>query len=87
MNAQNILNEVYGTQTQDPVAAQLAAWLAEVTQAYQTEQMSKDEYLELLKDFQAQQLINSQCQDLEAKERLNNIINIVINAAMVLSSI
>jgi hypothetical protein len=87
MNAQQILNEIYGTQTQDPVAAKLAAWLAEVTTAYQSGQMETDEYLELLGDFQRQQLINATCSDLESKERLNNIINVVISAASVLSSI
>lgn len=87
MNAQQILNEIYGTQTQDPVAAQMAAWMAEVTAAFQAGQMSNDEYLELLRDFQRQQLINATCQDLASKERLNNIINVVISAASVLSSI
>ena len=87
MKAQDILNEVYGTQTQDPQAAQLAAMMAEVTQAFQAQQVSREEYLELIKDFQAQQLINAQCKDLAAKERLNNIINVVINAAMLLSSV
>ena len=87
MNAQQILNEIYGTQTQDPVAAKLAAWLAEVTTAYQGGQMETDEYLELLGDFQRQQLINATCSDLESKERLNNIINVVISAGSVLSSI
>lgn len=87
MNAQQILNEIYGTQTQDPVAAQIAAQLAQVTQAYQQQQISTGEYLEILRDIQTQQLINAQCQDLSSKERLNTIINVVASAANVLSSI
>lgn len=87
MNAQQILNEIYGTESQDAAAMQLARWMAEVTQAYQTGQMDKDEYLELLRDFQRQQLINAACADLEAKERLNNIINVVMSAASVLSAV
>ena len=87
MNAQQILNEIYGTQTNDPVAAQLAAQLAQITQAYQQQEISTGEYLELIQDLQTQQLIAAQCQDLSSKERLNNIINVVVNAASVLSSI
>lgn len=87
MNAQEILNEIYGTQTNDPVAAQIAAQLAQVTQAYQQQQISTGEYLEILQDIHTQQLINAQCQDLSSKERLNNIINVVINSASMLSSL
>jgi hypothetical protein len=87
MNAQQVLNEIYGTQTNDPVAAQLAAQLAQITQAYQQQQVSKGEYLEMIRDLQTQQLIIAECQDLSSKERLNNIINVVINAASVLSSV
>jgi hypothetical protein len=87
MNAQDILNSVYGTQTQDPQAAQLAAVLAQYTQEYQTGNLSKEEYLELVSDLQTEHLINAQCQDLAAKERLNTICNAVISAASVLSSI
>lgn len=87
MNAQDILNSIYGTQTQDPLAAQLAAALAQYTQEYQAGNLSKEEYLELVADLQTEHLINSQCQDLAAKERLNTICNAVISAASVLSSI
>jgi hypothetical protein len=87
MNAQQVLDSIYGTQTNDPLAARLAAVLAEYTQEFQAGNLSKEEYLELLQDLQTEHLINSQCQDLAAKERLNTICNAVISAASVLSSI
>jgi len=87
MNAQQILNGIYGTQTQDPIAQQLAGVLAQYTQQFQAGQMSKDEYAELVRDLQTEQLINAQCSDLEAKERLNTICNAVLNAVDILSSI
>lgn len=87
MKAQDILNSVYGTQTQDPLAAQLAAQLAQYTQEFQAGHLSNDEYLELVADLQTEHLIQSQCQDLAAKERLNTICNAVLSAASVLSSV
>ena len=87
MKAQDILDSIYGTQTQDPLAAQLAAQLAQYTQEFQAGNLSNDEYLELIADLQTEQLINAQCQDLAAKERLNTICNAVLSAASVLSSI
>jgi hypothetical protein len=87
MNAQQILDSIYGTQTQDPVAAHLAAVLAEYTQQFQTQQLTTEEYLELITNLQTEQLINAQCDDLSAKERLNTIINAVAGAASVLSSL
>lgn len=87
MKAQDILDSVHGTQTQDPMAAQLAAQLSQLTQEFQAGHISNDEYLELIADLQTEQLINAQCQDLAAKERLNTICNAVLSAASVLSSV
>lgn len=87
MNAQNILDSIYGTQTQDPMAIRLAEALAEYTKEFQAGNLSNDEYLELVADLQTEHLINAQCQDLAAKERLNTICNAVLSAASVLSSI
>jgi hypothetical protein len=36
MNAQQILDGIYGTQTQDPIAQQLAGVLAQYTQQFQS---------------------------------------------------
>jgi hypothetical protein len=85
MKAQDILDSVRGTQTQDPLAAQIAAQLAEYTEQFQSGQLTSDEYQELIADLQVESLINSKCQDLEAKERLNTICTAVLNAASMLS--
>ena len=87
MNAQDILNSIYGTQTQDPLAVQLATTLAQYTQEFQAGNLSNDEYLELVADLQTEHLINARCQDLAAKERLNTICNAVLSAASMLSSV
>ena len=87
MNAQQILDGIYSTQTQDPLAQQLAGILAQYTTAFQAGQMSREEYVELVKDLRTEQIINSQCSDLEAKERLKKICNVVIDAVNILSSI
>ncbi len=87
MKAQDILDSIHGTQTQDPLMAQLAAQLAQYTQEFQAGNISNDEYQELVADLQVEHLINAQCQDLAAKERLNTICNAVFSAASVLSSI
>ena len=87
MKAQDILDSIHGTETQDPVAAQLAAQLVEYTQQFQTGELSNEEYQELVADLQVEHLINSKCSDLAAKERLNTICTAVLNAASMLSSI
>ena len=85
MNAQMILNELYQTSVNDPEVLKLAHQLEQLTKDYEAGNIDKDEYIELLVDFQSQQLIIAQCNDLAAKERLNNIVNIVINAASLLA--
>ena len=87
MNAQQILDSINGTQTEDPAVQQLAGVLIQYTQQFQAGQMSKEEYAELVRDLQTEQLINAQCSDLEAKEQLNTICNTVLDAASMLSGI
>lgn len=87
MKAQDILDSIHGTETQDPVAAHIAKQLAEYTKQFQSGELNSEEYQELVADLQVESLINSKCQDLEAKERLNTICNAVLNAASMLSSI
>lgn len=87
MKAQDILNSIHATDTQDPAAAQIARQLAEYTQQFQNKELNSEEYQELVADLQVEQLINSKCSDLEAKERLNTICTAVLNAASMLSSI
>ena len=87
MKAQDILDSVHGTKTQDPRMAQAAAMLSEYTMEFQAGRMSSDEYQELVADLQVENLINAQCDDLAAKERLNTICSAVLNAASLLSSV
>jgi hypothetical protein len=87
MNAQMILNELYATSVNDPAVLALAHELEALTKDFQAGNCSADEYQELLVDFQRQQLIHAQCADLSAKERLNSIINVVINAGSMLTSV
>lgn len=87
MKAQDILDSVHGTQTQDPRMAKLAAMLSEYTMEFQAGRLSSEEYQELVADLQVEHLISSQCDDLAAKERLNTICSAVLNAASLLSSV
>jgi hypothetical protein len=87
MNAQQILNELYATPVQDPRVLEMAQQIEFLTKEFQAGNCSRDEYIELLGDFQTQRLIQEQCEDLAAKERLNTIVNIVVNSASVLSSV
>lgn len=85
MNAQMILNELYQTSVNDPEVLKLANQLEQLVKEYEAGNIDKDEFVELLVDFKTQQLIIAQCQDLSSKERLNNIVNVVINAASLLA--
>lgn len=87
MKAQDILDSVHSTDTQDPRMAQVAALLADYTKEFQAQRLSSDEYQELVADLQVENLINAQCDDLAAKERLNTICSAVLNAASLLSSV
>jgi hypothetical protein len=85
MNAQMILNELYQTSVNDPEVLKLANQLEQLVKEYEAGNLDKDEFVELLVDFKTQQLIIAQCRDLASKERLNNIVNVVINAASLLA--
>jgi hypothetical protein len=87
MNAQDIINEIESIPCDDPTLLPLGNALHQYTRQYQSGELSKDEYLELLQDLHTEQLINAQCADLHAKERLNTICNGVINAANLLSGV
>lgn len=87
MNAEMILNELYNTPVTDPVVLNIAKQLESITKSFQAGHMAADEYQELLGDFRTESLINAQCQDLASKERLNSIINVVINAGSALASV
>lgn len=85
MNAQDIINEIESIPCDDPALLPLGNALHQYTKQYQSGELSKDEYLELLQDLHTEQLINAQCNDLHAKERLNTICNVVIAGAKMLA--
>ena len=85
MNAQDIINEIESIPCNDPALLPLGNALHQYTKQYQSGELSKDEYLELLQDLHTEQLINAQCNDLHAKERLNTICNVVIAGAKMLA--
>ena len=85
MNAQDIINEIESIPCDDPALLPLGNALHQYTKQYQSGELSKDEYLELLQDLHREQLINVQCADLHAKERLNTICNVVIAGAKMLA--
>ena len=87
ITAEQILNELYATAVNDPAVLSLAQQLEQLTKDFQAGNCSDDEYKELLMDFRRQQLISAQCQDLASKERLNSIINVVLNAASLVGSL
>jgi hypothetical protein len=87
MKAQDILDSLQGTQTNDPRMIQAATLLADYTREFQAGRMSSEEYQELVADLQVENLIYAQCDDLAAKERLNSICSAVLSAASLLSSI
>ena len=87
MNAQMILNELYQTSVKDPAVMDLAHQLEELIKSFQREELSADEFQELLADFKTQQLIMAQCSDLASKERLNSIINVVLNVGSAISAV
>ena len=82
-----ILNELYQTSVKDPAVMDLAHQLEELIKSFQREELSADEFQELLADFKTQQMISAQCADLESKEKLNSIINVVLNVGSALSSV
>ena len=84
MNAQDIINEIESIPCNDPALLPLGNALHQYTKQYQSGELSKDEYLELLQDLHREHLINVQCADLQAKERLNTVCNIVLRSASML---
>ncbi|MEY4332897.1 MAG: hypothetical protein RLZZ196_1635 [Bacteroidota bacterium] len=85
MTADEIINEIQSIPCNDPALLPLGTMLHEYTLAYKSGDLSKDEYVDLLKTLHFERILNAQCEDLHAKERLNTICNVVINAASMLA--
>lgn len=62
-------------------AAQLATYYNEYTQAYESGQCSKEEYINLLQGLDVEQTIASTAEELQFKEQLNVAINAAISIA------
>lgn len=85
MTADDILQEIQSIPCNDPSLIPLGNALHEYTSAYKSGDISKEEYLDLLKTIHLEHLINVQCDDLHAKERLNTICNVVLQGAKMLA--
>jgi len=53
----------------------------EVTELYQAGQISKEEYVNLLKGFEVEKSVLDNAEELELKEQLNELINAAITIA------
>ena len=62
-------------------AAQLATYYNEYTQAYESGQCTKEEYINLLQGLDVEQTIASTAEELQFKEQLNVAINAAISIA------
>ena len=81
MNAQDIITEIESIPCNDPTLLPLGNALHQYTKQFQSGELSKDEYLELVQDLHTEHLLHAQCSDLAAKEQLNTIINGLIALA------
>ena len=59
--------------------AELAAYYNEYTQAYESGQISKDEYLGLLQGLEVEKAVATTAEELQFKEQLNTAINAAIS--------
>lgn len=62
-------------------STQLAAYFNEYTQAYESGQCTKEEYINLLQGLDVEQTIASTAEELQFKEQLNVAINAAISIA------
>jgi hypothetical protein len=65
--------------------AELQTYFNEYNQAYESGQISKEEYANLLRGLEVEQVITSTAEELEFKENLNTAINAAINVATALA--
>lgn len=65
--------------------AELQTYFNEYNQAYESGEISKEEYASLLRGLEAEQVITETAEELEFKENLNTAINAAINAVTALA--
>ena len=58
--------------------AELATYYNEYTQAYESGQISKEEYLNLLQGLEVEKVVATTTEELQFKEQLNTAINAAI---------
>jgi hypothetical protein len=73
-----------GISSQHPDVNTAAAQVNQYTEMCKAGQISKEEYVELIKDIQRQINIQASMAELESMEKLNTAINGLINIASVL---
>jgi len=73
-----------GISSQHPDVNAAAAQVNQYTEMCKAGQISKEEYVELIKDIQRQINIQASMAELESMEKLNTAINGLINIASVL---
>jgi hypothetical protein len=61
--------------------AEIATYYNEYTQAYETGQISKEEYLNLLQGLEVEKAVATTAEELQFKEQLNVAINAAISIA------
>lgn len=67
------------------IATQVQAYYAEYTAAYESGQISKDEYVSLLQGLEVEQVVATTADELQLKEQLNVAINAAISVASALA--
>lgn len=67
------------------IATQVQAYYAEYTAAYESGQISKEEYINLLQGLEVEQVVATTADELQLKEQLNVAINAAISVASALA--
>lgn len=82
MNAQEVLNSLNSyNNVHNAKLTSIANQLKEITEQYNTGELSASEYKELLEDIDTVGLIVEGSADLNAQKQLNTIINVAITLA------
>lgn len=82
MSANEVLNSLNGyNDVQNTKLAEIAGQLREITEQFNSGDLSASEYKELLEDIQSETAIVNDAAALNAQKQLNTIINVAITIA------
>lgn len=82
MSANEVLNSLNGyNDVQNAKLAEIAGQLREITEQFNSGDLSASEYKELLEDIQSETAIVNDAAALNAQKQLNTIINVAITIA------